>query len=153
MQKPLNGYGVLDDHHLLAAEELAAELLAEQIAADFQAVAPDEPLPREAMLPPLPITETGWEARRLRAAAREITQALSVAAAYFEDTLQVPPGVVLAAGTVGAEMLGELLREAGFDEAEMRVRELVEPAMLVGGAVTSRVPRGWMASVRGALRG
>jgi type IV pilus assembly protein PilM len=153
MQKPLNGYGVLDDHHLLAAEELAAELLAEQIAADFQAVAPDEPLPREAMLPPLPITETGWEARRLRAAAREITQALSVAAAYFEDTLQVPPGVVLAAGTVGAEMLGELLREAGFDEAEMRVRELVEPAMLVGGAVTSRVPRGWMASIRGALRG
>ncbi len=62
------------------------------------------------------------------------------------------PGVVLAAGTIGADALGELLHEAGFGDAEMRVREMVEPAMLTGGAVTTRVPRGWMAGVRGALR-
>jgi type IV pilus assembly protein PilM len=82
-----------------------------------------------------------------------MTQALSVAAAYFEDTLQMAPGVVLAAGSIGADALGALLRDAGFGEAEMRVREMVEPSMLTGGAVTSRVPRGWMAGVRGALRG
>jgi type IV pilus assembly protein PilM len=75
-----------------------------------------------------------------------------VAAAYFEDTLQMPPGVVLAAGTLGADLLGRLLHEAGFGDAEMRVREMIEPAMLAGGAVSTRVPHGWMAGVRGALR-
>jgi type IV pilus assembly protein PilM len=156
MQEPLNGYGVLDDHHMVQASEadrnaqrLADEIAAEVTASGFTA---DEAYPREAMLPAMPTTEIGWEQRRVSAAAREITQALSVAAAYFEDTLQMAPGVVLAAGTIGAEMLGELLHEAGFGDAEMRVREMVEPAMLTGGAVSTRVPRGWMAGVRGALR-
>jgi type IV pilus assembly protein PilM len=146
-QEPLNGYGVLDDHHIDAEADLQARRLAAKIVAEVEGT-----VAREAMLPHLPTTEVGLEARRLRAAAREITQALSVAAAYFEDTLKSAPGMVLAAGTIGAEALGELLREAGFDEAEMRVREMVEPAMLTGGAVSSRVPRGWMAGVRGALR-
>jgi type IV pilus assembly protein PilM len=138
MQQPLNGYGVLDDDH---------------INAQLEGLDDEGRIPREDMLPPLPATASGWEARRLRAAGREITQALSVAAAYFEDTLQQPPGVVLSAGTIDAGVLGELLLAAGFDEAEMRVREMVEPGMLAGGAVSSRVPRGWMAGVRGALRG
>ena len=81
-----------------------------------------------------------------------MTQAVSVAAAYFEDTLQIPPGVVLSAGTMGAETLGGLLREAGFGDGEIRVREMIEPVMLAGGAVSARVPHGWMAGVRGALR-
>ena len=149
MQAPVNGYGVLDDDHISAEAELAARRLAAEIEAEIEIEAPAT---RAEMLPELPVTEMGWEARRNLAAAREITQALSVAAAYFEDTLQTTPGLVLAAGTIGADSLGELLREAGFDEAEMRVREMVEPAMLTGGAVSTRVPRGWMAGVRGALR-
>jgi type IV pilus assembly protein PilM len=147
MQAPMNGYGVLDDDHISAEADLAARLLAAEIAAEIEGT-----VSREAMLPTLPVTELGWESRRISAAGREITQALSVAAAYFEDTLQTMPGMVLAAGTIGADALGELLRDAGFEEGEMRVREMVEPAMLTGGAVSSRVPRGWMAGVRGALR-
>ena len=147
MQEPLTGYGVLDDHHISAEADLAAKRLAAEIAAEAEGT-----VTREEMLPALPTTESGWEARRVSAAAREITQALSVAAAYFEDTLKSAPGVVLAAGTIGADALGELLREAGFEESEMRVRELVESSMLVGGATTTRVPHGWMAGVRGALR-
>ncbi len=41
----------------------------------------------------------------LAATASEVAQAVSVAAAYFEDTLQSTPAVVLAAGTLGAEAL------------------------------------------------
>jgi type IV pilus assembly protein PilM len=148
-QQPLNGYGVLDDHHLVSDEAaFQAQRLAEQIAAEIEGR-----VPREEMLPPIPTTLAEAEFVQVSAAAREMTQALSVAAAYFEDTLQMAPGVVLAAGSIGADALGALLRDAGFDEAEMRVREMVEPAMLTGGAVTTRVPRGWMAGVRGALRG
>ena len=158
-QAPVNGYGVLDDGHISEEAAKRAQRLADEIAAEIamgftaEAVAGrDIATPREAMLPTMPVTEQGWEARREAAAAREITQALSVAAAYFEDTLQTMPGVVLAAGTIGAETLGELLRDAGFAEGDMRVREIVEPAMLTGAAVSSQVPRGWMAGVRGALR-
>ncbi len=147
-QQPLNGYGVLDDHHISDEAAFQAQRLADQIAAEIEGR-----MPREQMLPPIPTNVAEAEFAQVSAAAREITQALSVAAAYFEDTLQMAPGVVLAAGSIGADTLGALLRDAGFDEAEMRVREMVEPSMLTGGAVTSRVPRGWMAGVRGALRG
>jgi type IV pilus assembly protein PilM len=84
------------------------------------------------------------------AAAREVTQAVSVAAAYFEDTLQVSPEVALSAGTLGAETLGTILQESGLDG--LRVREMVDAGMLEAGAVTARVPRGWLAGVRGALK-
>ena len=151
-QEPLNGYGVVDDHHISEAADYEARRLAEQIAFEAGGSALDIVTPREEMLPELPRTLGGWEERRASAAAREITQALSVAAAYFEDTLQMMPGVVLSAGTIGADSLGELLLEAGFPEGQMRVREMVEAAMLTGGAVSTRVPRGWMAGVRGALR-
>ena len=153
-QEPLNGYGVVDDDRISAAAAMEARRLAEEIAAKVaaQLVAEDAPILKEEsrgeMLPP-PLTV---EAQRMAAAAREVTQAVSVAAAYFEDTLHSAPGVVLAAGTLGAEALGRLLREAGFREEEIKVREMIEPAMLTGGAVSTRVPRGWMAGVRGALR-
>lgn len=151
-QAPLNGYGVIDDHHISEAADDAARRLAEEIAAEVQGTYAEAVTPRDEMLPVLPRTADEWEQRRITAAAREITQALSVAAAYFEDTLEMMPGMVLAAGTIGAEALGELLLDAGFTDNEMRVREMVEPSMLTGGAQTSRVPRGWMAGVRGALR-
>ncbi len=84
------------------------------------------------------------------AAAREVTQAVSVAAAYFEDTLQGSPEVALSAGTMGAEMLAAMLQESGLEG--LRVREMVEAGMLEAGAVTASVPRGWLAGVRGALK-
>jgi type IV pilus assembly protein PilM len=86
----------------------------------------------------------------LSAAAREVAQAVSVAAAYFEDSLQRPPDQLLVAGTLGAESLAGMIEESGL--AGMRVREMVEPGMIEPGAVTASVSRGWLAGVRGALR-
>ena len=81
----------------------------------------------------------------------EVTQAVSVAAAYFEDTLSSAPQVLLAAGSVGAETLQRMLAESGLEG--LRVKELVESAMMDAGAVSASVPRGWLAGVRGALKG
>lgn len=132
-QEPLNGYGVVDDHHV------EAQRLADEIAA-------------EVMADPAVRLEVETKLQELTAVEREVTQAVSVAAAYFEDTLAMPPGVVLAAGTLGADALGQLLREAGFGSDEIRVREMIEPAMLGTGAMSTRAPHGWLAGVRGALR-
>jgi type IV pilus assembly protein PilM len=85
-----------------------------------------------------------------RAAAREVAQAVSVAAAYFEDSLQRPPDQLLVAGTLGAEYVAALVEESGLES--LRVREMVEPGMIEPGAVRASVPRGWLAGVRGALR-
>jgi type IV pilus assembly protein PilM len=85
-----------------------------------------------------------------RAAAREVAQAVSVAAAYFEDSLQRPPDQLLVAGTLGAESLAAMMEESGLEG--LRVREMVEPGMIEPGAMTASVPRGWLAGVRGALR-
>jgi type IV pilus assembly protein PilM len=125
MQQPVNGYGVIDDERLARGE------------ADRGTPRPVQPASHE---------------QKISIAAREVTQAVSVAAAYFEDTLQSAPGLVLSAGTLGAEVLSSLLRKAGLSVDEMRVREMIEPAMLTGGAVTTRIPAGWLAGVRGALR-
>ena len=84
------------------------------------------------------------------AAAREVAQAVSVAAAYFEDSLQRRPDQLLVAGTLGAESLVAMMEESGLEG--LRVREMVEPGMIEPGAVTASVPRGWLAGVRGALR-
>jgi len=82
--------------------------------------------------------------------ARDVAQAVSVAAAYFEDTLQVAPENVLSAGTLGAETLASMMREGGLEG--LRVREMVDAGMLQAGAVTATIPRGWLAGVRGALK-
>jgi type IV pilus assembly protein PilM len=84
------------------------------------------------------------------AAAREVAQAVSVAVAYFEDSLQRAPDQLLVAGTLGAEFLSAMMEESGLEG--LRVREIVEPGMIEPGAVTASVPRGWLAGVRGALR-
>jgi type IV pilus assembly protein PilM len=86
----------------------------------------------------------------VRAAAREVAQAVSVAAAYFEDSLQHPPDQLLVAGTLGAGSLAVMMEESGLEG--LRVREMVEGGMMEPGAVTASVPRGWLAGVRGALR-
>ncbi len=84
----------------------------------------------------------------------EIAQAVSVAAAYFEDTLAVAPTEVLSAGSLGAERLGRILKTSGVSEEEgLRVRELVETGALLPEAVSASAPRAWLSGVLGALRG
>jgi len=89
--------------------------------------------------------------------ASEVEQAVSVAAAYFEDTLETSPQVMLSAGTLGAEALGRLLDAArdgmgmGMGIVPVRVQEMVDREMLGAGA-SDGVPPGWLAGVRGALK-
>jgi type IV pilus assembly protein PilM len=81
----------------------------------------------------------------------EIAQSVSVAAAYFEDTLAKSPALVLSAGPLGAERLGRMLREAGVGpEDGLTVRELIDTSALLADATA--VPRAWLSSVTGALR-
>jgi type IV pilus assembly protein PilM len=86
----------------------------------------------------------------LSALGHEVAQAVSVAAAYFEDSLQRPPDQLLVAGTLGAETLAAMMEESGVEG--LQVREMVGSEMLGPGAATARVPRSWLAGVRGALR-
>jgi type IV pilus assembly protein PilM len=84
----------------------------------------------------------------------EIAQAVSVAAAYFEDTLSTAPTRVLSAGPLGAERLGQILASEGVGgEQGIPVRELVESSALLAEAVSTAVPRSSLSSVVGALRG
>ncbi|WP_433969395.1 hypothetical protein [Tunturiibacter gelidiferens] len=85
-----------------------------------------------------------------QAAAREVAQAVSVAAAYFEDSLQSAPGQLLMAGTLDVETLTTAAEENGLEG--LRVREMMDSGMMEAGAVTASVPRGWLAGVRGALK-
>jgi type IV pilus assembly protein PilM len=80
---------------------------------------------------------------------REIAQAVSVAAAYFEDTLSTSPEILLAAGTTGAPALQDMLHANGLDG--LRVKEMMEPAMMDAGTATASIPRGWLTGVKGAL--
>jgi type IV pilus assembly protein PilM len=85
--------------------------------------------------------------------ADEVAQAVSVAAAYFEDTLQVPPSAIHAAGTLGAAALTALLDAAHV--GPLAVQEMLHSEMLGAGASSAGtpggVPLGWLAGVRGAL--
>jgi type IV pilus assembly protein PilM len=77
----------------------------------------------------------------------EVTQAVSVAAAYFE---------VLSAGSTSAEGLGAMLARADFgvvgEGSAVRVTEIVGPEAVMTQAASARVPRSWLSGVRGALR-
>jgi type IV pilus assembly protein PilM len=81
----------------------------------------------------------------------EVAQAVSVASAYFEDTLEASPAVVLSAGTLGADALTGIIDDA--DVRPVAVQEMVDRNMLGVGASTggSTIPLGWLAGVRGAL--
>jgi type IV pilus assembly protein PilM len=83
-------------------------------------------------------------------AAREAMQAVSVAVAYYEDTLQIAPETVLTAGVLSAETMAAMMGESGFEG--LRVQEMVDAGMMEAGGVNSTVPRGWLAGVRGALK-
>lgn len=86
--------------------------------------------------------------------ANEIAQAVSVAVAYFEDTLSAPPSTILSAGALTADSLRHVLSSNGYSEADaLNVRELVDGAAFSAGAVTGSIPRGSLAGVAGALRG
>jgi type IV pilus assembly protein PilM len=84
----------------------------------------------------------------------EIAQAVSVAAAYFEDTLAMAPTEVLSAGSLGADRLSRILIGSGVGDADgLRVRELVESSALLPDAVSASASRPWLSGVSGALRG
>lgn len=80
----------------------------------------------------------------------EIAQAVSVAAAYFEDSLQRTPEVILSAGTVSASGLADILNLGGLDS--LQVRELVSITSITANATSADVPRGWLAGVQGAMK-
>ncbi|GAC1417731.1 MAG: hypothetical protein NVSMB62_08760 [Acidobacteriaceae bacterium] len=85
--------------------------------------------------------------------SQELAQAVSVAAAYFEDTLASEPRQLLASGTLGAAALQILLADSGMETFD--VEEIVSSshlgASLSGQDYGGRVPSGWLAGVRGAL--
>lgn len=156
MQEPVDPFGRDLKHELgrdwergLSEEELAAQSAGQRSLHDQ--------IEAEA------IAEATVEARHPRLAAAgaapgyvlEVTQAVSVAAAYFEDTLETAPKELLSAGSTSAQSLAAMLSEAGYSElaeGRMRVAEMVNSDALVAQAVTARVPKGWLAGVRGALK-
>lgn len=76
----------------------------------------------------------------------ELTQAVSVASAYFEDTMHSAPGVLYYAGPGGAEAFVSMLGAETEDGLRM-VRDLVSnPAVAV-----NAMPKGLAAGVMGAL--
>ena len=76
----------------------------------------------------------------------EVAQAVSVASAYFEDTMHSAPSVLYYAGPGGAEAFVAMLGVETQDGLRM-VRDLVSPAP---GAV-SPMPKGLASGVTGAL--
>lgn len=140
-QKPVTGFGVIDDRHFDSQDDLPLQAPAGALRAAVTSAVRANDSPRIDETLPGKLT-----------ADREIIQAVSVAAAYFEDTLQSAPTAVVGAGPYGASALGALLGRSGFSEREMRVTEAVDPEMLSGGASTTRIAMGLLAGVRGALR-
>jgi type IV pilus assembly protein PilM len=136
----------LVDHEASAAEWAQQEPLPVGVTAVAEAA-------REAMMaePSAVLEGVREELRELArtSGSREVAQAVSVAAAYFEDTLGLPPGVLLSAGSTGAARLGAMLRDADFGGPGLRVEEMVAPEMV---AASTSVSRCWLAGVRGALK-
>ena len=87
------------------------------------------------------------------AQSEDIARAVSVAIAYFEDSLSAVPEVLLSAGPIGADLLDRVLREQGVaGEDRFRVREMIDPTVLAADAAKASVPRSWLAGITGALR-
>ena len=81
----------------------------------------------------------------------DVAQAVSIAAAYFEDTLNAAPSQILSAGTMDAQTLQSILVEAGFGDILLQVREIVPASLLHADAASAAVPRSLLAGVAGAL--
>jgi type IV pilus assembly protein PilM len=73
----------------------------------------------------------------------ELRQSVSVAVAYFEDTLSVPPRQLLCCGLGGAEDLVDLLGDSSIPARDLA------PASATGNTIS--MPRGLLAGVLGAL--
>jgi len=80
----------------------------------------------------------------------ELVQSVSVARAYFEDTLKALPEVVYYVGPGGAQELAQVLEDGAKDATEdgVRVRDLVAAP---GTAASGTMPSGLAAGVTGAL--
>ena len=130
----------------VAAAQEPADISIAAIAARLKA------LDARAAMQPAAAAERGADA-----GWNEVGQAVSVATAYFEDTLETAPTVVLSAGPLGAEALTAVLGElsAGTGAKTVAVQEMVSRHMLGEGAASAGlyggIPLGWLAGVRGAL--
>lgn len=78
----------------------------------------------------------------------DIQQAVSVAIAYFEDSLRTPLESLFYVGPGGAVGFGATLSQSDWGSPQIRIRDLVEPPMP---GVASPVPPGLLAGVTGAL--
>jgi len=78
----------------------------------------------------------------------DIQQAVSVAIAYFEDSLRVPPESLFYVGPGGAVAFGNILAQPESGAPNIRIRDLIEPP---GTGIASPVPVGILAGVTGAL--
>ncbi len=74
----------------------------------------------------------------------ELLQAISVAAAYYEDSLAVAPDEMIVAGTLDAQVLESMLAGTG-----MRARGILQASDLL---TSTTVPLGVLAGLRGALK-
>ncbi len=78
----------------------------------------------------------------------DIQQAVSVAIAYFEDSLRTPLESLFYVGPGGAVGFGATLGQSEWGSPQIRIRDLVEPPVP---GVASPVPPGLLAGVTGAL--
>jgi type IV pilus assembly protein PilM len=78
----------------------------------------------------------------------DIQQAVSVAIAYFEDSLKLPLESLFYVGPGGAESFTAIVNPADSEANYIRIRDLVEPP---GTGIASPVPVGILAGVTGAL--
>lgn len=81
---------------------------------------------------------------------RDLAESVSVAAAYFEDTLGTLPELVLATGSITAADLNRTLVSSGLEG--LPVRDLLPSEALGASVSTTSIPHGWLAGLRGALR-
>ena len=141
-----------DDPTAVSVNEQPSDSSIAAIAARLAAAGAHAPVAGAQV--PVIAAETVLEAS-LEAPSSEVAQAVSVAAAYFEDTLQTLPTVVLSAGPMGADVLIGVLDEAYVGMNTVAVQEIVDRQMLGAGAASAGqpggVPLGWLAGVRGAL--
>jgi type IV pilus assembly protein PilM len=78
----------------------------------------------------------------------DIQQAVSVAIAYFEDSLKLPLESLFYVGPGGAAAFGAIVNPLDSEANHIRIRDLVEPP---GTGISSPVPVGILAGVTGAL--
>ncbi len=82
--------------------------------------------------------------------SRDLAESISVAAAYFEDTLATAPRTLLTAGITSSQSLVPVLEQHGLDSLDPR--ELLGSEALGPGAANVTIAPGLLAGVRGALR-